>query len=522
MGRLPPGDTPVFIVGAGPTGLVLALVLTKLGVRVRLIDQTPGPARYSRALGVHARTLEFYRQLGFADAVMEGGVVAKGVSLWVKRARVARLPLANAGDGLTPFPFVLSFAQNDHERLLIEQLERLGVTVQRETRLAHFEMTDGGVRATLARADGAEEVCDALYIAGCDGAHSVVREGLRLGFPGGTYTKLFYVADVTATGPVTDGDFHVDLDTNDLLAVFAMKGKGHVRLVGTIRDDAAPAEQELTFDDVSHHLMTQLGITIESVHWFSTYRVHHRVASRFQSGRAFLLGDSAHIHSPVGAQGMNTGIGDAMNLGWKLASVIQGTAAPALLDTYEPERIRFARRLVATTDRAYVLVSTPSRLAAFARTRIVPIVFPFVLSIPPARRWLFRTISQIAINYRHSRLSHGTAGDVHGGDRLPWVAPEPGSDGKTDNFTPLETMAWQVHVYGEARADFAAACAELGLEVVEIAWRPAMRAAGLARDAAYLVRPDGYVALADAAADAGTLSAFIARAGIEQTRAIAP
>ena len=338
-----PTDVPVLIVGAGPTGLVLALWLTRLGVAVRIIDKTAEPGTTSRALAVQVRTLEFYRQVGIADAVVESGVKIAGVNLWVRGAKAARVPLQNIGESLTPFPFALVFPQDAHERLLIERLDALGVKVERRTELVRFDQHAESVRAVLKRPDGSEEICEAAYLAGCDGAHSTVREALAIGFPGGTYAGLFYVADVEASGPATDFELHVDLDEADLLIVFPMKGKGCVRLVGTVREEPGSGDRELTFDDVSSRAIEHLKLTIAKVNWFSTYRVHHRVAHSFRKGRAFLLGDAAHVHSPVGGQGMNTGIGDAVNLAWKLAAVLNGGAADSLLDTYELERIGFAR-----------------------------------------------------------------------------------------------------------------------------------------------------------------------------------
>ena len=179
-----------------------------------------------------------------------------------------------------------------------------------------------------------------------------------------------------------------------------------------------------------------LKLNIAKVNWFSTYRVHHRVAHRFREGRAFLLGDAAHIHSPVGGQGMNTGIGDAVNLAWKLAAVLKEAAPDSLLDTYEPERIAFARRLVATTDRVFTLVTRRGAVARLVRTRLVPLLVPLLFRLPPLRRFLFRTVSQIGVNYRNSPLSAGAAGAVRGGDRLPWVQTGPGQD----NFAPLASL----------------------------------------------------------------------------------
>src|SRR5688572_14231641 len=183
----------VLITGAGPTGLVLALWLTKLGVSVRIIDRTAEPGTTSRALAVQGRTLEFYGQLGIADGLIGRGVQIAGLNFWVKGARAARVPLRRIGEGMTPYPFALVVAQDVHERFLIEELEASGVKVERRTELIRFEPRGEGVRAALRHADGSEETCDAAYLAGCDGASSTVREGLALGFPGGTYAGLFYV-----------------------------------------------------------------------------------------------------------------------------------------------------------------------------------------------------------------------------------------------------------------------------------------------------------------------------------------
>jgi 2-polyprenyl-6-methoxyphenol hydroxylase-like FAD-dependent oxidoreductase len=504
-------DTPVLIVGAGPTGLVLALWLTRLGVAVRIIDKTAEPGTTSRALAVSARTLEFYRQLGMADSLVDGGVKVPAANVWFGGTQVARLPLTRIGEGLTPFPFALIFPQDAHERLLIEWLDALGVRVERRTRLVHLDRGRDRVRATLERDDGSAEVCEASYLAGCDGAHSTVREALAIGFPGGTYADIFFVADVEGSGPATNGEIHVDFGRSDFLAVFPLKGTGRVRLVGTVVERPADEHDKLTFDDVHDRVIGHLKFGIDRVNWFSTYHVHHRVAERFREGRAFLLGDAAHVHSPVGGQGMNTGIGDAVNLAWKLAAVLNGGAAEGLLDTYEPERIGFARRLVATTDRAFTLVTAHGPIAWRVRTRLVPPVAGLLFHLAAVRRFLFLTVSQTGVNYRDSPLSEGEAGSVRGGDRLPWVKTSPDED----NFTPLSALAWQVHVYGEPRRGVAEACAELGLPLHALAWRPEMRRSGLMRGALYLVRPDGYVALADPDGDPERLGRYFVKRGLQ-------
>ena len=303
--------------------------------------------------------------------------------------------------------------------------------------------------------------------------------------------------------------YTLDLEDADFLLVFPLQGNGRLRLVGTVRDLPGRDHGKLTFDDAKGKAIEHLKLSIKKVNWFSTYRVHHRVAHHFRAGRAFLLGDAAHIHSPVGGQGMNTGIGDAVNLAWKLAAVLKDGAPANLLDTYEPERIAFARRLVATTDRAFTLVTKRGFIARFIRTWLVPRLVPFLFRLSPFRRFMFETLSQLGVNYRHSSLSTGAVGGVRGGDRLPWVEIGP----EQDNFGPLTSLKWQVHVYGEARPSVVEACAELQLPLNLFVWQPDMRRAGLKREALYLIRPDGYIALADSQADPERLRRYFAERG---------
>ncbi|PYR28475.1 MAG: FAD-dependent oxidoreductase, partial [Acidobacteria bacterium] len=398
--------------------------------------------------------------------------------------------------------------QDEHERVLIDRLAEAGVQVERETELVAFEDAAGRVLARFTRPDGATEACEASYIAGCDGAHSAVRQAMAIGFPGGTYNHLFYVADVEAAGAAMNGELHAALDTSDFLAVFPLKEDGRARLIGTVRADAEHQHENLSWSDVSRRVIDWMRIRVERVHWFSTYHVHHRVADRFCKGRAFLLGDAAHIHSPVGGQGMNTGIGDAVNLAWKLAAVLNGRADPSLLDSYEPERIAFARRLVATTDQAFTGITSDGTIARRVRLNVVPVVIPMLFRFAASRRFMFRTISQTAVNYRGSKLSEGWAGTVHGGDRLPWLQADV-NGANQDNFTPLTSLDWQVHVYGDATADTEAMCDQRQLALHVFPWGPKMRRAGLRRNAVYLLRPDGYVALANAEGSATAVSSYL-------------
>jgi 2-polyprenyl-6-methoxyphenol hydroxylase-like FAD-dependent oxidoreductase len=395
------------------------------------------------------------------------------------------------GQGISRFPYALMFPQDQHERVLLDRLRALGIEVERATELVGFENQDARVVARLRKADGTAQIVEAAFIAGCDGARSIVRDEMKVGFPGGTYSHIFYVADVNASGRAVNGELDLGLDEAEFLAIFPLKGRGQVRLVGSVKRDIE-TRRDLTFEDVRPRLISRLDIKVERVNWFSTYHVHHRVAGKFRVGRAFLLGDAAHIHSPVGGQGMNTGIGDAVNLAWKLAAVLRGRGNIQLLDSYEPERIAFARRLVATTDRAFQFVNRDGAVARFVRIRLMPLLMPALFSFREIRRLMFLTLSQTSVNYRGSALSVGSAGRVKAGERLPWVC----QGNEPDNFYGLRSLDWQAHVYGEASADIEKVCEQACLSLRRFPWNVAARKAGIARSAFYLIRPDGYVGLA--------------------------
>jgi 2-polyprenyl-6-methoxyphenol hydroxylase-like FAD-dependent oxidoreductase len=516
MNSSPSRDTDVLIVGAGPTGLVLALWLTRLGARVRIVDKRAAVEATSRAVGVQARTLELYSQIGLADAVVERGRKAQAANLWVAGKNTARFCFGKMGASLSPFPYALVFPQDEHEGLLIERLAELGVTVERRTELLGFKEVAGRVLARLKMPDGAPETCEAAYIAGCDGAHSAVRETLEIGFAGGTYDHLFYVADVNAGGAAMNGEIHVALDPSDFLVIFPLKGEGRARLIGTVREDAEHRQENLGWQDVSKRVIEGMHMEIQRVNWFSAFRVHHRVADHFRKGNAFLLGDAAHIHSPVGGQGMNTGIGDAVNLAWKLAAVLHGRADASLLDSYEPERIAFAWRLVATTDRVFTGVTSTGAFDRRLRLNIVPFLMPLLFKFAAVRRFLFSTVSQAAVNYRGSSLSAGRAGDVHGGDRLPWVKMD--LNGAGDNFTPLTSLDWQVHVYGDAPPEIRAVCDDRKVPLHVFPWHPEIGRTGLRRNAVYLLRPDGYVALANPEGSANAITTYLDARKLAPTR----
>lgn len=510
---MPIETSEVLIAGAGPTGLMMAAQLLRWGIRPRIIDAKAGPSLQTKALAVQARTLEIFRQMGVADAALAEGWPARGVNLFGDRGRLGRVPLGDIGTGLSPFPYMLVIGQDRTERILGELLAAQGLEIEWGTRLEAFSVGEDRVQAVLSR-DGRMEAAEFRYLLGADGPHSTVRHGLGIDFEGDTYDHRFFVADLRVEGEAVEGELNIFLSNRfHVLALFPMTGGRRFRLVG-IFPEALHGIAQPTFDDLQPHLRQIVGerMRFGDVSWFSIYRVHHRVAQRFQRGPCFLLGDAAHIHSPVGGQGMNTGLQDAYNLAWKLALVLRGAASPRLLETYQEERRPFATLLVETTDRAFSAVVSRGPMAQLMRQWLIPAMAPRLLRLRRFQHLAFRAVSQTALNYRGARLSVDRLGDkVRAGDRFPWFHYSGGDVFDLfsgTRFTLLALGDWQGR-----RAELDALRSDL-IEPAIIPERAAYAAAGLA-DGVYLVRPDGYIGLCTEDLDAAAIRSYLSQmAGI--------
>jgi hypothetical protein len=359
----------------------------------------------------------------------------------------------------------------------------------------------------------------AAWVAGCDGAHSAVRELCGIDFPGAPYEHVFFVADTRATGPMVPGELNVYLWRRGFHLFFPMRGTDHWRIAGIVPAHLR-ARDDLRFEDVLPSLRAELGehFAVPDCAWFSMYRIHHRRAARFRSGRCFLLGDAAHIHSPVGAQGMNTGLQDAYNLAWKLALVVAGRAGAQLLDSYEAERVPVAERLLRTTDRAFALVVSDRWAAAQVRLRLLPGLLAVALRRARVRTLAFRTISQIGIHYRGSPLSQTLGppprGGPRAGDRFPWLrlVLEPGGAAE-DLSARLDDTRFCLLLFGQA-APAGLSGEPDGLLAVHVVPDDPVNARELARarivsPSAWLLRPDGHVGLAGARLDAADVARYL-------------
>jgi 2-polyprenyl-6-methoxyphenol hydroxylase-like FAD-dependent oxidoreductase len=516
-------ETDVLIVGAGPTGLMLANQLARRGVRPLIIDRHSGPAQQSRAMVVHARTLEIYSKLGIADQALELGARGAGANMWASGKWAARIPIGDIGRSMSPFPFVLMLGQDDNERLMGAHLRGQGVDVQWNTELTGFAQAPGHVDATLRLPDGSACKVAAAYVAGCDGGRSAVRERSGITFPGAPYEQVFYVADTEATGAMKQGELNVYLWQDGFHLFFPMRGKDRWRVIG-ILPPALRHRDDLKFEEVVPAIRreTSTDLFFQSCSWMSTYRIHHRAAEKFRDRRCFLLGDAAHVHSPMGGQGMNTGLQDAYNLAWKLALVVKGRAGAALLDTYEQERIPVARRLLGTTDRAFQMVVSDSWIASLIRTQIIARVAAFAMTRERVRRLAFRAISQIGIRYRGSALSQTLPGLPDGapvaGDRFPWLKLKFQAGGAVEDvFGRLDDTQFNLLVIGQPAPEGMTAAGAL-LRVHVIPADPGNDAdlarAAIAGPAFFLLRPDGHVGLAGARLEPGAVEGYLAAHGI--------
>ena len=516
-----PMDTDVLVVGAGPTGLMLANQLARRGVRHLIIDRHAGPTRQTRALGVQARTMEIYSRLGIAERALELGKRATGANIWTGGRPKARIPLGDIGRELSPYPFLLILGQDDNERLLGEALRRQGGEVHWHTELIALEQHATHAIATLKQPDGTRREIAAAWVAGCDGAKSAVREINDIQFEGAPYEHVFFVADTEVTGAMVPDELNVYLWRDGFHLFFPMRGTDHWRIAG-ILPAAMRGRNDLSFDDVVPSVRGEVGqaLQFKSCTWFSTYRIHHRRAARFRSGRCFILGDAAHIHSPVGAQGMNTGLQDAHNLAWKLALVVSGRAGEALLDSYAAERLPVATRLLETTDRAFALVVSDNWFAGVYRTLFATRVVGLAMRAGKFRQLVFRTISQVGIRYPGSPVSQTLsgihAGAPRAGDRFPWVHLKFAANGPVEDiFQRLDDTRFHLVVIGQAApAGGVPALGDL-LRVHVVADDAAnhreLARARIPRRSFYLLRPDGHVGLAGVKLDPSVVASYVAR-----------
>jgi len=489
----------------------------RYGIDFVLLDKRAGTTPHSKAIGIQARTLEIYDQMGLADEVVDKGWRADRVRLLGGGEARGEIDLTDIGKGMSPFPFLLILEQGIHEDILYRKLKADGADVLWNTELVSLDQSGEGVTAQIRRPDGTLEPISGKYLVGCDGAHSLVRHSLGLGFEGSTFERLFYVADVELDWAFAHDALHVNLGENTITAFFPMKGESRWRLVGTFPEGHEKDEKDILFDEIEAQVAkdTSLAFDVTAVHWHSVYRVHSRAVEKFSSGRCFLAGDAAHIHTPAGAQGMNTGIQDGYNLAWKLAAVINDGGRANILDTYNEERLPNARRLLATTDRFFDFAASEDWLTSFLRKNVFPYVADLALSFDAVKQIVFPIVSQIGINYHDSSLSGESEGfDVRAGERMPWF----NVDGESI-YDRLRAPKFHLILFeaGGGSGDFLASAGSpsslIDTHTIELN-EDAATIFGSNGPFAVLLRPDNYIALITSDLDASIVNNYMRELGL--------
>ncbi|WP_437279036.1 FAD-dependent monooxygenase [Sorangium sp. So ce375] len=509
------------VVGGGPTGLTMAGELARRGLTVRIVDKAlEPPPDHSRALAVQTRTMEIFSSMGVADAAMAHAMRVGGLNLLLSNGQRARLPIFDFPELATPVPGIFVIQQFDTERVLASRLSELGVTLERGVELDSYTQDSAGVTCTLRRADGSTEVARVKWLLGCDGARSAVRRGADIAFEGDTYDDHCMLGDLVIDWPLPDGDIYISPSHRGMAAAFPVPGSHRFRII-LILPEASPARGASPSLEEFEGVMREMIPTpfkVEKAIVLSRYRLHHRVAARLRKGRVFLAGDAAHIHSPAGGQGMNTGIQDAYNLAWKLAAVEQGRMPAWLLDTYEMERLPVARRLIDFTDRLFGFMAGHGLMGRTMRT-LAPRLMSRALGVAAVQRRVFGFVSQLKIRYRKSPLSiqigHPPERGPRAGDRAPDALLRSEAGQQVHLFELMRGIESTLLLFtGPPQDGAGAAPGERARRIAAQLGRPELRvliigapeaggytdpdgrahaAYGVETTAAVLVRPDGYV-----------------------------
>ncbi|WP_448627375.1 FAD-dependent monooxygenase [Geodermatophilus sp. URMC 64] len=522
----------VLVVGAGPTGLTLAAQLSAFDVSFALVDAAADRVHESRALAVQPRTLEVLRPFGIGDELVARG--NRGVRLRITAGgRATHAPLFDIGAEDTAYPFLLFVSQAETEAVLAEHLAGRGVAIRRRVALEDVREDGDRLTCTLRGHDGTQRLLAVRYLVGCDGARSTVRGRAGIPFTGGRYPQTFVLADLAADG-LEAGAVNTYVAAEGPFLFFPLGSPAPWRLITLLPPGQGRDGIELPEIQRLADLATGGRVRLHDPVWVSVFHVSHRGAARYRAGRFFLAGDAAHVHSPAGGQGMNTGIQDAVNLGWKLGLVCRGAAPDALLDSYDAERRPVGEYVLRFTDRAFTAATSGNAAARVVRARVVPRLLPAVLRLRPVRRLAFRTVSQLGIRYRRSPAVVAAPAGLRGprpGDRLPDVrVARAGQELWLSEALALPAFSLLLHGPHDEPADEAAAELRAGMapwlvvhrlvpggdrspgdaDLVDVTGA-ATRRLGLRGSGWLLVRPDGHIAARAQGADLTGVRAYFDR-----------
>lgn len=510
------GTVDALVVGAGPVGLTMAWALRHRGLVCRIVDRAPAPTQTSKALVLWSRTLELLETLGGAAPFVEAGMPARGASIHAEGRRLVHLDLTGVD---SPYPFACMIPQSATERLLAERVAAAGVTVERRVELVDFTPDADGVSATLRHPDGRNEQVRCAWLLGCDGAHSAVRHTLGLPFEGAPEPSDWILADIHVQGPLPADEVTIHFSPSGLLVFFPIEPHRFrvVADLGAARGDGHPPDPTLAEVQALVDARGPGGLRLTDPVWLAGFRIQERKVREYGRGRVFVCGDAAHIHSPAGGQGMNTGMQDAINLAWKLALAHAGRGRPLLLGTYSTERSAIGDAVLRQAGAVTTVATLRNPIGRFVRDH----AYALLGSLAPVQARIAATLTELAVAYPTSPLSGGSGGAVPPGARCP-VRPLQRTDGTTTTILGLLADGrFQLFALGGAEVPAGVAAHFAGIVAAHaVATSPAEgrlmdaggvwhRALGVVRPTLLLVRPDGYVAWRGRSEDAERLRAHL-------------
>ncbi|HEX2935582.1 MAG TPA: FAD-dependent monooxygenase [Bacteroidales bacterium] len=522
MEHTPHNTTEVLIVGAGPTGLMMACQLAIHRIPFRIIDKNSAPSQHSGALIVQARTLEILEQMGISSEAIKEGIVADEIDILFSGKRIAGTSIKAIGKNLSQFPFLLMLEQSKTEKLLLNFLKERGRYVERNVRFMRFTNDTNRITSEVMMTDGNMQTIVSNYLIGADGSKSAIREFLQIPFEGKTYPKPIYILDCKAASQIRSGAITFAFSGKSVAGFFPLPNQ-RWRGDGSFPDSIKKSEN-ISLETVSEGFRhwNNLHFDVSECDWFSVSHSQQKYARTIRVGNCFLAGDSAHVNSPVGAQGMNTGLQDSHNLAWKLAFVLKGIAKPELLDSYSGERLGISKGFARYADVFFKLVARTNIAARLFRTIALKLffksIFPKLENNEKWRLQFFKAISQIDIRYKPT---FGSTPDL---ERLfPLTAPKSGyrlphvefrlENKLTSTFQLLSTTGFTLFVMADEFTHEIKSLAEKHeFTTFLIKQEPGTdiiyKTLGITNTGYYLIRPDMYIAIRSATLDARALERY--------------
>jgi 2-polyprenyl-6-methoxyphenol hydroxylase-like FAD-dependent oxidoreductase len=442
-------STQVIIIGAGPTGLALACMLRHYGVDFVLIEKSKQSIQFSKAMVIHARSLEAFDEIGLAEEIIQEGQAMERINIMTNGQVSEVVELTEFGRGLTKFPYVLNIEQAKTEAILINYLHQHDVSINRGEELITVDNGADRVSVTCRDDEGRTSTLTGHFLVGCDGARSTVRRQLGVSYAGKTEQKTFYVADVRIQSElINKKEGYINLTAGGFVLLFGLEGNQHYRIIGVLPDEL-DRKAGTVFADLRQYIKKQLKTPVEFIEemGFSTYKVHRRMAEEFVTGRCFLAGDASRIHSPAGGLGLNSGIQDAYNLAWKLAFALNGKAGTETLSSYNHERKAVAKQLLANSDLEFDFMTGDKPWLGFLKLHVFPFFVKMLTTTQLGNKQAFSSLAQLSIAYPGSPLTKpGKIANISAGERLPYFLTASGKS----VFDEINTSDYKLLWFGPA------------------------------------------------------------------------